>query len=155
MLNLAKRVNHWVWDPNEERKRLERWQQEQERLLQVLKCNDMYAHDCEKTKTKKKTGDCYCLCVYMYTYKCVFYVCTIYVSVIQQLFFFFLSGTISEGAGEAEEGVGESTDRSGGGGEKTQGRGTKRQMQKISFTFSLSFDFLFFYYHGVFRRDAS
>ncbi|KAM9314520.1 LIM and calponin homology domains-containing protein 1-like isoform 3-T3 [Pholidichthys leucotaenia] len=34
MLNLAKRVNHWVWDPNEERKRLERWQQEQERLLQ-------------------------------------------------------------------------------------------------------------------------
>uniref|UniRef100_A0A669CUH5 LIM and calponin homology domains 1a n=1 Tax=Oreochromis niloticus TaxID=8128 RepID=A0A669CUH5_ORENI len=33
MLNLAKRVNHWVWDPNEERKRLERWQQEQERLL--------------------------------------------------------------------------------------------------------------------------
>lgn len=36
MLNLAKRVNHWVWDPNEERKRLESWQQEQERLLQVL-----------------------------------------------------------------------------------------------------------------------
>ena len=35
MLNLAKRVNHWVWDPNEERKRLESWQQEQERLLQV------------------------------------------------------------------------------------------------------------------------
>ncbi|XP_033986036.1 LOW QUALITY PROTEIN: LIM and calponin homology domains-containing protein 1-like [Trematomus bernacchii] len=34
MLNLAKRVNHWVWDPNEERKRLESWQQEQERLLQ-------------------------------------------------------------------------------------------------------------------------
>ncbi|KAM6971933.1 uncharacterized protein FYW47_004086 [Aplochiton taeniatus] len=34
MLNLAKRVNHWVWDPNEERKRQERWQQEQERLLQ-------------------------------------------------------------------------------------------------------------------------
>lgn len=35
ILNLAKRVNHWTWDPNEERKRQERWQQEQERLLQV------------------------------------------------------------------------------------------------------------------------
>lgn len=39
MLNLAKRVNHWVWDPDEERKRVERWQQEQERLLQVRWCN--------------------------------------------------------------------------------------------------------------------
>uniref|UniRef100_A0A1A8A727 LIM and calponin homology domains 1a n=1 Tax=Nothobranchius furzeri TaxID=105023 RepID=A0A1A8A727_NOTFU len=38
MLNLAKRVNHWVWDPNEERKRLEMWQQEHEHLLQVLWC---------------------------------------------------------------------------------------------------------------------
>ncbi len=35
MLNLAKRVDHWTWDPNEERRRQERWQQEQERLLQV------------------------------------------------------------------------------------------------------------------------
>ncbi|XP_034045178.1 LIM and calponin homology domains-containing protein 1a isoform X4 [Thalassophryne amazonica] len=45
MLNLAKRVNHWVWDPNEERKRLERWQQEQERLLQ-----EQYQREQEKLK---------------------------------------------------------------------------------------------------------
>lgn len=44
MLNLAKRVNHWVWDPNEERKRLERWQREQERLLQVPWRNSVYVH---------------------------------------------------------------------------------------------------------------
>ncbi|XP_061535639.1 LIM and calponin homology domains-containing protein 1a isoform X2 [Phycodurus eques] len=45
MLNLAKRVNHWVWDPNEERKRVERWQQEQERLLQ-----EQYNKEQEKLK---------------------------------------------------------------------------------------------------------
>ncbi|KAM3864784.1 uncharacterized protein ACN63O_010471 [Diretmus argenteus] len=45
MLNLAKRVNHWVWDPNEERKRQERWQQEQERLLQ-----EQYQKEQEKLK---------------------------------------------------------------------------------------------------------
>ncbi|XP_044203208.1 LIM and calponin homology domains-containing protein 1-like isoform X7 [Thunnus albacares] len=45
MLNLAKRVNHWVWDPNEERTRLERWQQEQERLLQ-----EQYQREQEKLK---------------------------------------------------------------------------------------------------------
>ncbi|XP_038569024.1 LIM and calponin homology domains-containing protein 1-like isoform X2 [Micropterus salmoides] len=45
MLNLAKRVNHWVWDPNEERKRLEMWQQEQERLLQ-----EQYQREQEKLK---------------------------------------------------------------------------------------------------------
>lgn len=45
MLNLAKRVNHWVWDPNEERKRQERWQLEQERLLQ-----DQYQREQEKLK---------------------------------------------------------------------------------------------------------
>ncbi|KAM9769117.1 LIM and calponin homology domains-containing protein 1a isoform 5-T5 [Menidia menidia] len=45
MLNLAKRVNHWVWDPNEERNRLERWQQEQERLLQ-----EQYQREQEKLK---------------------------------------------------------------------------------------------------------
>ncbi|XP_040891898.1 LIM and calponin homology domains-containing protein 1-like isoform X2 [Toxotes jaculatrix] len=45
MLNLAKRVNHWVWDPNEERKRLEMWQQEQERLLQ-----EQYQKEQEKLK---------------------------------------------------------------------------------------------------------
>uniref|UniRef100_UPI0037E79F7A LIM and calponin homology domains-containing protein 1-like isoform X2 n=1 Tax=Semicossyphus pulcher TaxID=241346 RepID=UPI0037E79F7A len=47
MLNLAKRVNHWVWDPNEERKRLERWQQEQERLLQEQ-------YEKEQAKLKKE-----------------------------------------------------------------------------------------------------
>ncbi|KAK2817216.1 hypothetical protein Q5P01_025407 [Channa striata] len=45
ILNLAKRVNHWVWDPNEERNRLERWQQEQERLLQ-----EQYEREQEKLK---------------------------------------------------------------------------------------------------------
>ncbi|XP_070768876.1 LIM and calponin homology domains-containing protein 1-like [Enoplosus armatus] len=45
MLNLAKRVNHWVWDPNEERKRQEKWQQEQERLLQ-----EQYQREQEKLK---------------------------------------------------------------------------------------------------------
>ncbi|CAN9510251.1 unnamed protein product [Ophioblennius macclurei] len=45
MLNLAKRVNHWVWDPNEERKRLESWQQEQERRLQ-----EQYEKEQEKLK---------------------------------------------------------------------------------------------------------
>ncbi|XP_030206901.1 serine/arginine repetitive matrix protein 2 isoform X1 [Gadus morhua] len=45
MLNLAKRVNHWVWDPNEERKRQERWQREQERLLQ-----EQYQKEQEKLK---------------------------------------------------------------------------------------------------------
>ncbi|KAG7267367.1 hypothetical protein CRUP_003117, partial [Coryphaenoides rupestris] len=40
MLNLAKRVNHWVWDPNDERKRQERWQQEQERHLQERRILD-------------------------------------------------------------------------------------------------------------------
>ncbi|XP_037545768.1 LIM and calponin homology domains-containing protein 1 [Nematolebias whitei] len=45
MLNLAKRVNHWVWDPDEERKRVERWQQEQERLLQ-----EQYQREQEKLK---------------------------------------------------------------------------------------------------------
>ncbi|XP_031132837.1 LIM and calponin homology domains-containing protein 1-like isoform X3 [Sander lucioperca] len=47
MLNLAKRVNHWVWDPNEERKRLESWQQEQERLLQ-----EQYQKEQEKLKNE-------------------------------------------------------------------------------------------------------
>ncbi|KAM9792142.1 LIM and calponin homology domains-containing protein 1-like [Neosynchiropus ocellatus] len=45
ILNLAKRVNHWVWDPNEERKRQERWQQEQERLLK-----EQYQKEQEKLK---------------------------------------------------------------------------------------------------------
>ncbi|KAF6715556.1 LIM and calponin homology domains-containing protein 1 [Oryzias melastigma] len=31
----AKREDRWSWDPDEERKRQERWQQEQEHMLQV------------------------------------------------------------------------------------------------------------------------
>lgn len=34
-LNLVKRGEHFSWDPEEERKRQEKWQQEQERMLQV------------------------------------------------------------------------------------------------------------------------
>uniref|UniRef100_A0A673G4P6 LIM and calponin homology domains-containing protein 1-like n=1 Tax=Sinocyclocheilus rhinocerous TaxID=307959 RepID=A0A673G4P6_9TELE len=45
MLNLAKRVDHWTWDPNEERRRQEMWQQEQERLLQ-----EKYQREQEKLK---------------------------------------------------------------------------------------------------------
>ncbi|KAG7221906.1 hypothetical protein INR49_016932 [Caranx melampygus] len=54
MLNLAKRVNHWVWDPNEERKRLERWQQEQERLLQSLTCSVSLQEQYEREQEKLK-----------------------------------------------------------------------------------------------------
>ncbi|XP_019717867.1 LIM and calponin homology domains-containing protein 1-like isoform X3 [Hippocampus comes] len=50
MLNLAKRVNHWVWDPNEERKRVERWQQEQERLLQYHKEQEKLKKEWEKAQ---------------------------------------------------------------------------------------------------------
>lgn len=35
VLPQAKRGDRWSWDPDEERKRQERWQQEQERMLQV------------------------------------------------------------------------------------------------------------------------
>ncbi|KAI1887293.1 hypothetical protein AGOR_G00188760 [Albula goreensis] len=45
VLNLAKRLDHWSWDPEEERKRQEIWQQEQERLLQ-----EKYQQEQEKLK---------------------------------------------------------------------------------------------------------
>ncbi|XP_045073753.1 uncharacterized protein LOC121563228, partial [Coregonus clupeaformis] len=45
MLNLAKRVDHWVWNPEEERRRQERWQLEQERFLQ-----EQYLREQEKLK---------------------------------------------------------------------------------------------------------
>lgn len=35
VLPQARRGDRWSWDPDEERKRQERWQQEQERMLQV------------------------------------------------------------------------------------------------------------------------
>lgn len=35
MLNLVKRAERFSWSPEEERKRQERWQREQERMLQV------------------------------------------------------------------------------------------------------------------------
>ncbi|XP_055780152.1 daf-12-interacting protein 1-like [Salvelinus fontinalis] len=45
MLNLAKRVDHWVWNPEEERRRQEKWQLEQERFLQ-----EQYLREQEKLK---------------------------------------------------------------------------------------------------------
>ncbi|XP_071264201.1 LIM domain only protein 7-like isoform X2 [Salvelinus alpinus] len=45
MLKLAKRVDHWVWNPEEERKRQEKWQLEQERFLQ-----EQYLREQEKLK---------------------------------------------------------------------------------------------------------
>ncbi|KAJ8384857.1 hypothetical protein AAFF_G00197670 [Aldrovandia affinis] len=45
VLNLAKRIDHWSWDPDEERKRQEIWQQEQERMLQ-----EKYQQEQEKLK---------------------------------------------------------------------------------------------------------
>uniref|UniRef100_A0A8C7NAR0 Calponin-homology (CH) domain-containing protein n=1 Tax=Oncorhynchus kisutch TaxID=8019 RepID=A0A8C7NAR0_ONCKI len=45
MLNLAKRVDHWVWNPEDERRRQEKWQQEQERFLQ-----EQYLREQEKLK---------------------------------------------------------------------------------------------------------
>lgn len=66
MLNLAKRVNHWVWDPNEERKRLESWQQEQERLLQVHWWNGVHV-------VHVLAQDVLDVCIHVYVcYMCVF-----------------------------------------------------------------------------------
>ncbi|XP_036827840.1 LIM and calponin homology domains-containing protein 1 isoform X1 [Oncorhynchus mykiss] len=45
MLNLAKRVDHWVWNPEDERRRQEKWQQEQERFLQ-----EQYLREQDKLK---------------------------------------------------------------------------------------------------------
>lgn len=72
MLNLAKRVNHWVWDPNEERKRLESWQQEQERLLQVHWWNAVYVHGSKNVLAQ----DVLDVCIYLYTFMGVLYVCS-------------------------------------------------------------------------------
>lgn len=35
MVLFSKQFKFWAWDPEEERRRQEKWQQEQERLLQV------------------------------------------------------------------------------------------------------------------------
>ncbi len=77
MLNLAKRVNHWVWDPNEERKRLESWQQEQERLLQVHWQNGVYVHGSINVLAQDVL-DVYIL--YMCAYVC--YMCAFQVTII-------------------------------------------------------------------------
>ena len=71
MLNLAKRVNHWVWDPNEERKRLESWQQEQERLLQVHWWNGVYVHG----STNVLAQDVLDVCIHVYMRLCVSVLC--------------------------------------------------------------------------------
>lgn len=109
MLNLAKRVNHWVWDPNEERKRLESWQQEQERLLQVHWWNGVYVHGSVSVQTEG-TGCTGCVCLS---------VCHLFVHTVFNMQC-FSAGAIPERAGEAEEGVGESTAGGAGGGEETQ-----------------------------------
>lgn len=73
MLNLAKRVNHWVWDPNEERKRLESWQQEQERLLQVHWWN-VYVHGSKNVPAQDVLDMCIqYMCMRLWVcYMCVF-----------------------------------------------------------------------------------
>lgn len=87
MLNLAKRVNHWVWDPNEERKRLESWHQEQERLLQVHRWNAVYLHGPQDVQDMSYIYlyICHCGCVICV---CVFFVRTVlnmrYISVQEQ-----------------------------------------------------------------------
>ncbi|MBN3310249.1 LIMC1 protein, partial [Amia calva] len=48
-LNLAKRTDHWSWDPEEERKRQERWQQEQERMLQRFEGLGNHAMEVKET----------------------------------------------------------------------------------------------------------
>ncbi len=113
MLNLAKRVNHWVWDPNEERKRLEMWQQEQERLLQVHWWNGVYVHGSVNVLVQ----DVLDVCIYVCISVCVC-VSRVYYSIKHAQC--FSAGAIRERTGEAEEGVGESTARGGGGGKKTQ-----------------------------------
>ncbi|XP_045886131.1 LIM and calponin homology domains-containing protein 1-like isoform X8 [Micropterus dolomieu] len=44
VLPQARRGDRWSWDPDEERKRQERWQQEQERMLQVLSIPQTVKH---------------------------------------------------------------------------------------------------------------
>lgn len=140
MLNLAKRVNHWVWDPNEERKRVERWQQEQERLLQVL----------------WRDGVCKCMVLQLVWREpvphaeldvvlCTCASCVGSGAVEHELS--FSSGTIPERTREAEERVGESTAGGGGGGEETQRRGGNIQTEavKVKNVISLSVCLVFFH----------
>lgn len=50
VLAKARRGDRWSWDPDEERKRQERWQQEQERMLQVHgnHAGKSMAHECAR-----------------------------------------------------------------------------------------------------------
>lgn len=113
MLNLAKRVNHWVWDPNEERKRLESWQQEQERLLQVHWWN-VYVHGFKNVPPPEVLDMCICMCMCLG----MFYMC-VCVQIACNVYYMIYTGAISERTGEAEERVGESTTGGGGRGEET------------------------------------
>jgi len=79
MLNLAKRVNHWVWDPNEERKRLESWQQEQERLLQVQRGSGVNVHGTVNVLAESGRHRVYLMCINIYINMCV---CVSYVCVL-------------------------------------------------------------------------
>lgn len=114
MLNLAKRVNHWVWDPNEERKRLESWQQEQERLLQVHWWSDVEVN-CSHG-VWQGVVDAYLAVLSVF-------VCNRgIVNVQKSVRYCFYAGAIPKRTGKAEERVGKSTTRGGGGGEKTHRR---------------------------------
>ncbi|XP_039668772.1 LIM and calponin homology domains-containing protein 1-like isoform X8 [Perca fluviatilis] len=52
VLPQARRGDRWSWDPDEERKRQERWQQEQERMLQVHSIPQRIKHGARVCKEK-------------------------------------------------------------------------------------------------------
>ncbi|XP_035860397.1 LIM and calponin homology domains-containing protein 1 isoform X4 [Sander lucioperca] len=52
VLPQARRGDRWSWDPDEERKRQERWQQEQERMLQVHSIPQRVKHGARVCKEK-------------------------------------------------------------------------------------------------------
>lgn len=55
----AKREDRWSWDPDEERKRQERWQQEQEHMLQVhsLPSRSSMVHECARIGSGSQTTE--------------------------------------------------------------------------------------------------
>lgn len=88
MLNLAKRVNHWVWDPNEERKRLESWHQEQERLLQVHWCKAVSLHGsqgCTRNVCHCENVICVCFFVLVFSRCCISFVCFFVSAVLKRV----------------------------------------------------------------------
>uniref|UniRef100_A0A8C7WRW3 LIM and calponin homology domains 1b n=1 Tax=Oryzias sinensis TaxID=183150 RepID=A0A8C7WRW3_9TELE len=61
----AKREDRWSWDPDEERKRQERWQQEQEHMLQVhsLPSRSSMVHECARIASGSQTTEQICPCL--------------------------------------------------------------------------------------------